>query len=177
MEAVDRFDDSVRAVVTSSSPLEIAESLGLAVRDGRVQVVAVSDGAGTAAIEDWLRENGATYVLAARGRVQAFVPPTLLTDLAERSDVVFVERPIYAELPEPAPPAAPRQMDHPRSDLGRGSRDECSDAWHAEGLTGDGIQVGIIDVQFGGWEDLLGVELPPAGETTYQAFGGASLVG
>jgi len=175
VEAADRFDDTVRAVVTGSSPLEIAKSLGIAVRDERVQVVAVSDGGGTAAIEGWLRGNGAIFVLAARGRVQAFVPPTLLIDLAERSDVVFVERPIYAELPEPAPPAAPPKWTT-LAVTSEGVAVMNVDAWHAEDLTGAGIRVGVIDVQFGGWEDLLGVELPPAGETIYQAFGGASLV-
>ncbi len=175
VEAADRFDDSVRAVVTGSRPLEIAKNLGIAVRDERVQVVAVSAGGGTAAIEDWLRGNGAIFVLAARGRVQAFVPPALLTDLAERSDVVFVERPIYAELPEPAPPAAQPKWTT-LAVTSEGVPVMNVDAWHAEGLTGAGIQVGIIDVQFGGWSDLLGVELPPAGQTTYQAFGGASLV-
>ena len=106
VEAADRFDDSVRAVVTGARPLEIAKDLGIAVRDERVQVVALSDDGVTSAIEDWLWFNDATFVLAARGRVQAFVPPSLLTELAQRSDVVSVERTNYAELPEPAPPAA-----------------------------------------------------------------------
>jgi len=174
LEAADRFDDSVRAVVTGARPLEIAKDLGIAVRDNRVQVVAVSVGGVTVAIEDWLRSNDATFVLAARGRVQAFVPPLLLTELAERSDVVYVERPVYAELPEPAPPAAPRKMTT-LAVTSEGVAVMNAVAWHAEGLTGAGVQVGIIDVQFGGWSDLLGVELPPAGRTTYQAFGGASL--
>ncbi len=175
VDAIERFDDAVRAVATGSRPLEIAENFGIAVRDDRVQVVAVSDGNGTAAIEDWLRGNGAIFVLAARDRVQAFVPPELLTDLADRPDVVFVERPIYAELPEPAPPAAPRKSTT-LAVTSEGAAVMNVDAWHAEGLTGAGVRVGIIDVQFGGWSDLVGVELPPAGRTTYQAFGGASLV-
>ncbi len=176
LEAADRFDDSVRSVVTGARPLEIAKDLGIAVRDGRVQVVAISDGRGTAVIEDWLRSNDAAFVLAARGRVQAFVPPSLLTELAQRSDVVSVERPNYAELPEPAPPAAPLKLTT-LAVTSEGVAVMNADAWHAEGLTGAGIQVGVIDVQFGGWSDLLGVELPPAGQTTYQAFGGASLNG
>lgn len=175
VDAVDRFDDSVRAVATGDRPLEIAMRHGLAVRDSRVQVVALSDGGGTAAIEGWLESNGAMFVLAARGRVQAFVPPALLAELAARPDVVFVERPIYAELPEPPPPAAPRKTTT-LAVTSEGVAVMNVDAWHAEGLTGEGVRVGIIDVQFGGWSDLLGVELPPAPETTYQAFGGASLV-
>ena len=174
VEAADRFDASVRAVVTGARPLEIAKDLGIAVRDERVQVVAISDGRMTSAIEDWLWSNDATFVLAARGRVQAFVPPSLLTELAQRSDVVSVERPNYAELPEPAPPAAPPKWTT-LAVTSEGVAVMNAEAWNAEGLTGAGIQVGVIDVQFGGWEDLLGVELPPAGQTTYEAFGGASL--
>jgi hypothetical protein len=175
MGAADRFDDSVRAVVTGETPLATARDRGLEVRDSRVQVVAVSDGRGTAAIEDWLRSRGATFVLAARGRVQAFVPPALLTELAQRPDVVYVERPIYAELPEPAPPAASAKRTKVEVSS-EGLAVMNVDAWHAEGLTGAGVRVGVVDVQFGGWSDLLGVELPPAGQTTYRAFGGASLV-
>jgi len=174
LEAADRFDDSVRAVATGVRPLEIAKELGIAVRDERVQVVALSVGGDTAAIEEWLRSNGAIFVLAARGRVQAFVPPALLAELALRSDVVSVERPIYAELPEPAPPAAPPKWTVLEV-TSEGLAEMNVDAWHAEGLAGDGVRVGVIDVQFGGWSDLLGVELPPEGRTTYQAFGGASL--
>lgn len=111
--AADRFDDSVRAVVSGAKPLEIAKDLGIAVRDEGVQVVAVSDGSETTAIEDWLRSNGSTFVLAVRGRVQAFVPPSLLVELSQRSDVVSVERPNYAELPNRR--LRPRRQNGPSS--------------------------------------------------------------
>lgn len=32
--------------------------------------------------------------------------------------------------------------------------------WHAEGITGKRVTVGILDVGYSGWEDLLGTELP-----------------
>jgi len=173
--AAELFDDSVRAVVHGVSPLKIAEERGLAVRDGRVQVVAVTQDIGTLELEEWLRSRGAKFVLAARGRVQAFVPPALLTELAQRSDVVYVERPLYAELPGPAPAAAPSKQTT-LAVISEGVAVMNVDAWHGEGYTGVGIRVGIIDLQFGGWEGLLGVELPPAGQTIYQAFGGSSVV-
>lgn len=35
-----------------------------------------------------------------------------------------------------------------------------ADKWHAAGITGKGIRVGIIDIGFSGYEALLGAELP-----------------
>lgn len=35
-----------------------------------------------------------------------------------------------------------------------------ADAWHAAGITGKGVRVGIIDTGFAGYEALLGAELP-----------------
>ena len=48
-----------------------------------------------------LRSHGALFVLAVRGRVQAFVPPTILSQLEQHPDVAFVEREI--ELREQRP--------------------------------------------------------------------------
>ena len=173
--AADRFDDGLRAVVAGADPLKIARDHGFAVRDGRVQVVAVTPGDDTVDLEEWLLSNGALYVVAVRGRVQAFVPPAVLGELGQRPDVAFVERPIYGELPEPPPPAALLKQ----TTLAVTSEAMAAmnaPAWNAAGYSGEGVRVGIIDVQFGGWEELVGVELPPAERTTYRAFGGASVV-
>ncbi len=175
VDAADRFDDGLRAVAVGVDPLKVADERGFVVLDGRIQIVAVTVGADTRDLENWLWANGAQHVLARRDHVQAFVPPALLATLGQRPDVVFVERPIYGELPEPAPPAAALK----RTTLAvtsEGVPALNAPAWNAQGFTGDGIRVGIIDVQFGGWEDLLGVELPPADRTTYRAFGGTSVV-
>ena len=164
--AADRFDDGLRAVVVGADPLKIAEERGYAVLDV---------GTDTRELESWLRSNGARHVLANRNWVQAFVPPAVLTELGQHPDVVFVERPIYAELPEPAPPAAERKQTT-LAVTSEGVPVLNAPAWNAQGFSGAGIRVGIIDVQFGGWDDLVGVELPPAERTTYRAFGGASVV-
>lgn len=172
--AVDRFDSAVRAVTVAADPLEAAARHGLAVRDGRVHVEVVIPNAATSAVEQWLHERGALFVSARRNRMEAFVTPDFLPELERHPDVAFVERPLYAVLPEPAPTAAPVKL---------GTLAVTSEAleamnlaqWSAEGLTGNGVRVGIIDVQFGGWEDLLGVELPPADRTTYRAFNGATV--
>lgn len=45
-------------------------------------------------------------------------------------------------------------------------------AWHAAGLTGQGVRIGIIDVGFGGYEALLGQELPPEERVHTRSFSG-----
>jgi len=41
--------------------------------------------------------------------------------------------------------------------------------WQGRGLTGQGVKVGVLDLGFGGYQDLLGTELPET--VTVQAFG------
>jgi hypothetical protein len=169
-----RFDDGLAAVLTTADPLRTALDRGFEVRDGRLQVVAVTDGVDPRALEEWLHSRGALFVLSVGERVQAFVAPSTLSDLGHRPGVVFVERPHYAELPEPAPEAAsPKQTTLAVTSEGIAPMNVA--AWHSAGFTGAGVRVGVIDVEFGGWDDLLGIELPPADRTTYRAFGGSSI--
>ena len=42
--------------------------------------------------------------------------------------------------------------------------------WHASGYTGDGVKVGIIDLGFTGFSDLLGGELPAAADITARCY-------
>lgn len=44
-----------------------------------------------------------------------------------------------------------------------------ADRWHAAGVTGKGIKVGVLDFGFAGYQDLLGKELPAS--VTVKAFG------
>jgi len=173
--ASERFDTAVRAVAVASDPLEAAARRGLAVRDGRIHVEVVIPTADVSAVEQWLSERGATFVSSRRNRVEAFVTPDLLTSLEGHPDIAYVERPIYAVLPEPALTAAPTKLET-LAVTSEGLEAMNLDQWTAEGFTGNGVRVGVIDVQFGGWEDLLGIELPPADRTTYRAFNGSSVV-
>jgi hypothetical protein len=172
--AAASLDPSVAAVAASPRPLETAAERGLAVRDGLVQVVAVTRDRDTEALEAWLLARGAAFPVTVEGRVQAFVPPALLAALEARHDVVAVERPLYARIPGPVPVAAtsrPKVLVTTEATAAMNS-----DAWNASGFTGAGVRVGVIDVEFGGWEDLVGVELPPADRVTYRSFGGSQVV-
>ena len=174
VEAASRLNPLVQAVVTAEEPLEFAADRGFAVRDGRIQVVIVTSASEIGGLDQWLETRGATFVSAFDHQVQAFVPPDLIGDLLKRADVLAVDRPIYAELPEPDLSAAPAALKI-LAVTSEGVEPMNAEAWHAEGYDGSGVKVGVIDVEFGGWEDLLGVELPPEGQTTYRAFGGSSV--
>lgn len=43
-----------------------------------------------------------------------------------------------------------------------------ADSWHAQGITGQGVKVGVLDLQFDGYRSLLGSELPD--QVTVQCF-------
>ena len=53
--------------------------------------------------------------------------------------------------------------------LGQGVNSTFANAWHTQGITGQGVKVGILDLGFGGYQDLLGTELPD--NVTVEIFG------
>jgi hypothetical protein len=52
---------------------------------------------------------------------------------------------------------------------GQGVNVTFADGWHAQGITGQGVKVGILDLGFAGYQDLLGQELPET--VTVEMFG------
>ncbi len=56
--------------------------------------------------------------------------------------------------------------------LGQGVNVSMASTWHAQGIKGQGIKVGILDLGFGGYKKLLGKELPK--NITLKAFGNKS---
>jgi subtilisin family serine protease len=53
--------------------------------------------------------------------------------------------------------------------LGQGVSAISANQWHAQGITGQGVKIGVLDLGFGGYDDLLGTELPS--NVTLKAFG------
>jgi len=172
VSAAERLEPTLRTVIADQHPLEAAPDLGYVVRDGRIQVVIVTTEGRASTLADALTSRGAKFVLVERGRIQAFVSPSLLTELDHHPDVLLVERPLYAELPEPRLRAAPEALKL-LAVTSEGLDEMNAAAWHAAGFTGEGVKVGVIDLEFGNLDDLLGVELPAAPATTYRSFGGA----
>jgi len=163
-------DREIVRVAVAERPLEAAEALGLPARDGRVQVVVVPEEGAADGVAAWLEVRGSREVKAVRGLVQAFVPPGLLAELDGHEDVVWVRAPILVAPPGPLPEPAARVK--AGNVVTEGLEALNGPEWHADGFTGQGVKVGVIDVEFGGYEDLRGTELPPVERTIFRRFGG-----
>ncbi len=89
-------------------------------------------------------------------RLQLRLPIDQLEDLAQLPGVARIEAPILAS---------------PKGTVTQGLDDifENND-WHSHGVTGSGVHVGILDVGFTGYQDLLGEELPNQVGTTPNAL-------
>ena len=80
------------------------------------------------------------------GVVQAWVPHASLLELAELAGVNRVREPYWARS---------------KAVESEGLKPLFADVdWHGLGETGAGVVVAVVDVGFGGWRDLKGVELP-----------------
>jgi hypothetical protein len=169
--------DLDRALQTRS-PLETAETAGFRVRDGRIQVVVEAAVGATDRVATWLEGEDARNVLTASSLVQADVLPPTLISLEYLDEVRSVRRPAYG-VPPPEP--APRRATHRTKALteltSEGVEAMNAPSWHAAGVRGDGLKVGVIDMQYEGWDSLLGSELPPAAKVHYRTFTGESVVG
>lgn len=89
-------------------------------------------------------------------QVQAEEPDLILERISNLEHVIRIELPYRA---------TPKQ----EGLQGQGVDVTQADEWQARGLTGEGVKVGVLDLGFGGYRDLLGVELPD--NVTIEAFG------
>ena len=95
----------------------------------------------------FLEENGGDPRNVGEDYIEAYVPVTLLAQVSERSGVIRVR-----EIVPPEPDFGPI--------TGQGVGAHLATAWHEAGITGEGVKVGIIDVGFEGFQDLMGTEIP-----------------
>lgn len=100
--------------------------------------------------------NIAVPVPLIEAQIEAEEPELILERLTNLDHVIRIELPYRA---------TPKQGEV----LGQGVEVTEADEWHAQGLTGQGVKVGILDLGFGGYQELLGNELPA--NVTIQAFG------
>ena len=169
-----RLDRSLLGVLESAEPLEEAASAGYRVPEGRVQVMVVSHPSATGELVAWLERHDAVVVVAFRHLVRADVSPGLLADLAAHPAVEWVRKPLYPETPDQ--PWSGRSENGALSEVTtEGLAPMNGIAWHNAGLAGQGARVGIIDGGFGGYQALLGGELPASIRTHFRAFGSAVL--
>lgn len=145
------------ATVAAHSPqaaVAWAEDQGLRLSGGRVHMQIVTFAAG---LEGAVRAvTGAGGEVTGVGNdgalIQGWLPVAELEAVAADSTVLFIRRPAELILFD-----VPDAVDSTTEGLAVIN----GPAWHAAGLTGAGVRVGIIDGGFQGYPGLLGADLPP----------------
>nr|BAL58743.1 hypothetical protein HGMM_OP2C291 [Candidatus Acetothermum autotrophicum] len=140
-----------------SLPARDEITFDLKVEDNKVLVVIeVASEAAIPQVIRHLRELGGREELSYGSWVQAFVPILQLEKLAKLPEVQFIRAPV-------------RPVFDQGSVVSEGVKLIGSQPWNHAGLTGRGVKVGILD-NFGGYEGLLGRELPPRERVTARSF-------
>lgn len=112
-------------------------------------------------IVEELRGAGITIEGSYREKINVGVPLALIEQLSEQqgTDALFqqltqIEHIIRLELPMPDQPG---RLSHVQ---GEGVSLTGATKWHEVGFTGEGVRVGVLDLGFDGYRDLLGSDLP-----------------
>ncbi len=150
----------------------LARERGLLTPDGEsLRVTLVLDTEDSAALVEQLEAVGVDVVSAYKDRVNISVAIVLIQQalaaedvrgvfqqLTELDHVVAVRLPGQRSSDQDDPQRAPDR--HGQTTEGEGVGVINADAWHDAGFTGAGIRIGVLDLGFSGYEDLLGSELP-----------------
>ena len=125
-------------VAAASAPVHSEESVAvtLYITEGYAQDV-----------WDWLEDNGASPRNIGIDYIEAYVPVSLLPSASEREGVISVRAIV---------PPKPTQG----TVVSEGVEAHGAPAWHAAGLKGQSVRVGIIDGGYEGFARLMGTELP-----------------
>ncbi len=152
-----------------AAALELAHQRGLLTAEGDVRVTLVLDTEDNGPLVVQLEAAGVTVASAYRDRVNVAVPLRLIEAQlqADEPGAIFarlteLEHVIAVRLPERRAPDGSAIEGEGVSIIG-------ADVWHQAGFTGAGLRIGILDLGFAGYHDLLGVELPD--EVTIATFG------
>ena len=139
------------AATQESRRAGLAAERGIHFSDGMVRVIAEASDEEAQEAAVAVEALGGTVETTYRGLVQAMVPVSSLTSLADEPCVRLVR------LPWVAVPAATSE----------GAGVINADDWNAAGYTGSGIKVGVLDGGFSGYDALLGTDLPAAVNTLW----------
>ncbi|MBN1260998.1 MAG: S8 family serine peptidase, partial [Anaerolineae bacterium] len=146
----------------------LAKERGLLTPDGEsVRVTLVLDTEDNEPLVKQLASIGITVVSAYRDRINIGVPVALIEMQMESDEpaAIFAQltelsHVIAVRLPEVRKPSS--------SDIeGEGIALIGADAWHDAGFTGEGLRIGVLDLGFYGYEELLGRELPASAPIEY----------
>ena len=137
---IEQVEDGVATAkaAAESAPLSDDES---------VAVTVDVDEAYLDAVTQYLNERGGSVRFAELDTIEAYVPVTLLGDLSEQEGVSKVSTIIPPQAMQDTL-TSPAVRIHGASD------------WHLAGIKGEGMKIGVIDLGFVGFRDLMGLELP-----------------
>ncbi|MFN2270758.1 MAG: S8 family serine peptidase [Anaerolineae bacterium] len=116
-----------------------------------------------------LEEIGVIVTSAFRDQIDVAVPLALIRQTLTSDDpsAIFTE---LTEMEHVVAVRLPRSRATEGSAIdGEGVEIIDADAWHNAGVTGAGVRIGVLDLGFEGYEDLLGEELPD--EVIFEEFG------
>ena len=100
---------------------------------------------------DWLEDNGADPRNIGADYIEAYIPVSLLPAASQQEHVISVRTIVP---PQPAQGTV----------VSEGSQAHGAPVWHAAGVRGQGVKIGIIDAGFTGFTSLMGTELPASVE-------------
>ena len=98
-------------------------------------------------VQQYLEDSGASPRNVGEEYIEAFVPVTLLGSLSQQDGVITVSTIM---------PPQPLQ----ESFVGPGVSIHGADVWHLAGLKGEGAKIGVLDVGYLDFQELMGVEVP-----------------
>jgi subtilisin family serine protease len=145
---------------------DLARQRGLLTAQGEIAATLILDADYTADLIAQLEAIGVTVGSAYKTRVDIAVPIELIQKSIDSGDpgAVFaqlteLQHVIRIQLPKLLKPGTLHLKPHAQT-TGQGVQLIGAEAWHAAGLTGTDVRVGILDCGFKGYTALLGVELP-----------------
>lgn len=147
----------------------LARQRGILDNEDEIVMTLVLDSEETAPLVAELEAEGIIVHGSFRDKINIAIPLALIQEqIQAESPELIVERisnlehVIRLELPQKA-------TIKQRIIQGQGVNVTGANEWHKQGITGQGIKVGILDLGFAGYQNLLGSELPD--EVTVKTFG------
>ena len=149
--------------------LALAKQRGILNESDEIVMTLVLNTEDTAGLIAELEAEGVIVTESFRNLINIAIPVSLIEEKANQEDpdlivdrISNLEQVIRIEFPTKA---TIKQSEI----LGQGVNITFANNWHEQGITGQGVKVGILDLGFAGYEELLGSELPE--NVTVNAFG------
>jgi subtilisin family serine protease len=150
--------------------IALARQRGILNQKDQVEMTLVLDSEETGPIIAELEAEGIVVVASYKNKINVAIPVGLIEEQikSEQPDLILdrianLEHVIRLEVPNKSTTKQGSIIQ------GQGVNVTLASEWQAKGFTGKGIKVGILDLGFGGYKDLLGKELPE--NITVEAFG------